>query len=187
MRERKQNSVHVSDEVIAYGIKHGVVLLASVLGTIVAGALLGVFGQSICFFFVLYFLRVYAGGYHAKTPFGCAIMSAVGILTGLICLRYLSQITVWMHLVLVVCGIVLWWVAPVDTINKQLSIPDRVYFGRRLKMNLGVAISVYVIALFFNNRVISSAIWVAVLFATLIVIIGLIDNVRGRNNENITM
>ena len=66
----EQFSEEESNQIIAYGIERGKVILMTTLIALMLGYVFGVFFQGIIFWVCLSVLRRYAGGYHADTQIG---------------------------------------------------------------------------------------------------------------------
>jgi accessory gene regulator B len=64
-------------EVYLFGVQQGLVLLLNISTTIIIGILFGVVWQLLLFTVSYIGLRSFAGGYHAKTPQKCYILSTI--------------------------------------------------------------------------------------------------------------
>lgn len=118
--------------------------------TIILGAVLDVFSQSIVFFVAFFSIRQYAGGYHAATETRCEILSTLSILLCLVVVR-LSKIYDFRTVLLfvsVVSAICIFVICPLDTPEKPLSKKEVKYF-RKISWLILLVISIAVVVSYF--------------------------------------
>lgn len=74
-----KNEIIPSDdrEIYIYGLKQGFILLVNIFTTFVIGFAFNKTMETIIFLVTYIPLRIYAGGYHARTQMGCYICSVV--------------------------------------------------------------------------------------------------------------
>ena len=64
-------------EIYLFGIYQGLIFLLNVVTALLTGIILDMFLESVLFLICFIPLRIFAGGYHAKTQFRCYVMSTV--------------------------------------------------------------------------------------------------------------
>ena len=85
-------------------------------------------------------LRSFAGGYHAKTPFRCWVISNFLLIAALLIVRYVSHFTAFFLLLTALSLLCLVVLMPVSDIHKKLSEKDRKKYRRKGLMILMVEI-----------------------------------------------
>lgn len=83
-------------------------------------------------------LRSFAGGYHAKTPFRCWVISNFLLIAALLIVRYVSHFTAFFLLLTALSLLCLVVLMPVSDIHKKLSEKDRKKYRRKGLMILMV-------------------------------------------------
>jgi accessory gene regulator B len=120
-------------EVYLFGIQQGLVILLNILTTIFIGILFDVVWQLLLFTVSYIGLRSFAGGYHAKTPQRCYILST--ILTFAIALLQKYVILTFPAYVVLLCistSIIL-TISPIDSKEKTLDeLEKRVYHKKAI-------------------------------------------------------
>lgn len=119
-------------EIICYGIDIGINYALFLPICILISILMGNGMYGIWMMIPFYFLRIYAGGYHASTKLRCWIISTGLILLANICLRYPihnAKIAFWVTVLLMVN---LYVIAPVETKTKRLSDSERNIYKKRV-------------------------------------------------------
>lgn len=120
-------------EIYIYGINQILVSILNIASALIIGLFFGVFLE-VAVFMVSYIpLRTFAGGYHAKTPLRCYILSVIMLTVVSLGLKYL-HIADWVYYaVLVVATLVVLILSPVEDRNKPLDgIENRVYKKRTI-------------------------------------------------------
>lgn len=158
-------------EIYVYGLNQGIILLVNILTSLLLGF---VFNKSIevLVFLAAYIpLRSYAGGYHAKTPFRCYLISISMILAVI----FLTSINFWNELIIIavtlISALVIAFLAPVEDVNKTLDETERKVYKKRTREILIFVVGVSMIFR-FTHQVrweisISSATWILVFMLVL--------------------
>lgn len=116
---------------IYYGLTQGFFLILNLLISLTIGILCGVFLQCFWTVFLLFPLRIYAGGYHAQTRTSCFFISIFMILITSLILRYF---TIPGNVCTAFSGILtafIWKQAPLDTENKRLDDEERKKYRKK--------------------------------------------------------
>ncbi len=120
-------------EIAEYGLNQGLVLIGGLVMAVIAGWLMGIPLHAALFLVLTYILRIYAGGYHAKTPMRCGVVSVIFILVCFLCMKYVSLPLTVLHILTLGAGLFLLKTVPVDTANKKLDDEERRVYGRKAR------------------------------------------------------
>lgn len=121
-------------------------------------------------------LRIYAGGYHAKTPFRCWCLSNIILVVSLIIVRNAERYYTAFWIASILAAIVLMMLMPVEDLHKHLDQNDRKKYKKCGIVILVIEMFISVIfVLMHNNRIAIalSSIWVLL---SVMLILGIIKN-----------
>lgn len=125
---------------VSFGIVQGLRSLIEMILMIVTGILFGLFWQSVVILLAFIPLRVFAGGYHAKTPMQCAVKTWILFTAVLLWMRFV-QGTLWLGLIILAAtGICIWRFAPLEDEHKPLEDYEVVKYRKK-------AVGIYLIEL----------------------------------------
>ncbi len=93
-------------------------------------------------------LRVYSGGYHAKSRWACAILSGAFLISGVMIAREINAILNVSGFIIIelICGIILIKYAPVNVKQRKISDSEQCYFK---KMSIIIAVIETLIGILF--------------------------------------
>lgn len=132
-------------EIYLFGIEQVLSTTFNLLSVLLLGMALQCVLQMVLLVTAFIVLRSYAGGYHASTPLRCYLLSMTIIFIFLSALKYFNwDIRVLMGLLLV-SGVVILTLAPVDTENKPIDEVE--YHHYRRKAIIVWAIEVFLVVL----------------------------------------
>lgn len=118
-------------EIYIYGINQILVSVLNVSSALIIGLILGMLLESIIFMAAYIPLRTFAGGYHAKTPTKCYILSLIIIIIVLAGIKYISVLDIVYYVVLTAEVLIIILLSPVEDRNKPLDeIEEKVYKKR---------------------------------------------------------
>lgn len=123
-RQIKENRIEADDrELYQFGYKLLVLELINFSILIVIGLLFHCLPYMALFAVVYIPLRSYAGGYHASTPYGCAVVSAILELLLAASIRFsvYDILLPWMYLLVVGSQLLIWFLSPVEALHKPLT------------------------------------------------------------------
>lgn len=129
----EKNQIIKSDdrELYVYGFNQGLTILLNLVTTLGIGLLFGSTVQLVVFMVAYIPLRSYAGGYHARTPLKCYIISIIMLIVVSICLKYIA-LNHWWYWVLAVSSIfVIIFLSPVEDKNKPLDEIEVTVYRKR--------------------------------------------------------
>ncbi|MGB8455008.1 MAG: accessory gene regulator B family protein [Anaerocolumna sp.] len=124
------NIIKMEDyEIYQFGIENFMMKAGHIVSYIIIGLLFQLLPELLVFLTVFIPLRENAGGYHAKTPLKCYILSCCTVLTLLCIICFITESMMEFSIVLaVVSSLVLFLIAPVDTENKPLDEAELTYY-----------------------------------------------------------
>lgn len=115
-------------EIYIYGINQILVSVLNVSSALIIGLVFDMFLESIIFMAAYIPLRSFAGGYHAKTPLRCYILSLIMITIILAGIKYLPVANIVYYSVLAATVLIVFLLSPVEDKNKPLDeIEQKVY------------------------------------------------------------
>ena len=129
----EENQIIKSDdrELYVYGFNQGLTILLNLVTTLGIGLLFDCTLQLVVFMVAYIPLRSYAGGYHARTPLKCYIVSIMMLIAVSICLRCIA-LNHWWYWILVVLSILLIiFLSPVEDKNKPLDEMEVTVYRKR--------------------------------------------------------
>lgn len=120
-------------EICKFGVQQGLTILLNLLTVIILGSIIGEFWQTIFFMIVFIPLRVYAGGFHAKTPLRCYVYSSFFMIVILAAMKYSWSINEFTCIfVISFSSIIIGVLAPVETANKPLEESERKVYRKKM-------------------------------------------------------
>ena len=106
---------------VSFGIVQGLRTIIEIVILLITSFVFKLFWQGVIILLVFIPLRIYAGGYHAKTPMRCAVKTWLLFLGILLWLKFVPA-NVWAQIILLLVTFVsLWKFAPVQHPNKPLE------------------------------------------------------------------
>lgn len=126
-------------KICKFGVQQGLTILLNLITVIILASIMGEFWQIIFFMIVFIPLRVYAGGFHAKTPLRCYAYSIFFMIIILVAMKYSWIINKFTCIVIIsVSSIIIGVLAPVETENKPLEeIERKVYRKKMMQIIIG--------------------------------------------------
>ncbi len=118
-------------EIYIYGINQILISILNIASALIIGLFFGVFLEVAVFMVAYIPLRTFAGGYHAKTPLRCYILSVIMLTVVSLGLKYLS-LTEWVYYAVDVLAIIMICIfSPVEDKNKPLNAIEHKVYKRR--------------------------------------------------------
>ncbi|NLP30720.1 MAG: accessory gene regulator B family protein [Clostridiales bacterium] len=170
-------------DIYVYGVGQGIVLLVNLISVIIIGLLLGMVWQSLVFILAYIPIRSYAGGYHASTQLRCYILSNAVVVAVLIAIRLVPWNGYACLSVTIFSIITIILLAPVEDLNKPLrEIEIKVF--RKLTRIILVILLVIALILWYFAKQFSICVIIALLVVAIMLILGVIKNVRCKHTDN---
>lgn len=116
---------------VSFGIVQGLRTLTEIILLLCTGLFMNLFWQGVVILLAFMPLRIYAGGYHARTPMQCAVKTWL-LFLGILLLYKLAPGFLWVQiLTLLITGLSLWRFAPVEHENKPLEEYEVIKYRKR--------------------------------------------------------
>lgn len=159
-------------EIYSYGFNQILFIMLNFITILIIGILFNMLFETIIFIITYIPIRIYAGGYHARTQTKCYILSVFMLISALyiIKLQLISNILT-IILLSVISSIIILYLAPIEDINKPLDKEEIEIYKKRTIKNLIILLILLMISLMTNRIIISSCIYTSLLFNTIMLII----------------
>lgn len=162
-------------EIVQYGMEYMAETLLGFFLTILISSFFQGFSAAVMLCALLLLLRGNAGGYHAKTPLQCKLISVLALLAAHT-LVYSVQWPEWFHIVPVIGGILLlWFLAPIDSENKPLDETERRVYRKRTHIILLVEMSLFLFGQTMHLVSLCRSVEISVIIVTALVTVGACD------------
>ncbi|HBV67793.1 MAG TPA: accessory regulator AgrB [Clostridiales bacterium] len=147
-----QNQIISSEdrEIYAYGLKQSFILLVNIFTTLLIGFVFNKTTETIVFLAAYIPLRVYAGGYHARTQTGCYIFSVVMIVSVFLAMEFIPWTNFICITISIVSSLIIFYLSPVEDTNKPLDAAEVKVYGKKARIILGVELGVLVLLMGFG-------------------------------------
>lgn len=162
--------------VVKWGIRNILDTLFNLATFLTIGILMHMPIETIVFTLGYIPLRSYAGGYHAKTPFRCWILSNFILLLALLCVHYLSRCPFILWTLAILSIVILIILMPVSDIHKPLSDVDKHRYKRKGVYILLFEIIVSVLFSIINLQAITYSIFLVLIILFVMLVLGKIKN-----------
>lgn len=159
-----------------YGIRQGILLVINIATAVLIGLLLGMFWQSIIFLLAYNPVRTYSGGYHARTPLVCYLLSIpmmVAVLMGIKMLHWNGYICA----IALFCAVVIIEIlAPVADPNKPINEREKIVYKGRARTYSAVFFGAALMLWVAGMQQVSLSIVMALGVAAVMLVLGAIKN-----------
>lgn len=167
-------------ELYSYGLQQGFIIIWNILTTVIIGIIFGQVWESILFMLTYFPLRSSAGGYHARTPLRCYLLSIIMIIAVLISMRLHIWNSVISFMSVIVSSVVILLLAPVEDSNKPLDATESVVFKKRTKAVLYVLVGMVLFFQFVKLPDASYCITLALIALSIMLVLGKFKNLGER-------
>ncbi len=169
----EENQIIKSDdrELYVYGFNQGLTILLNLVTTLGIGLLFDSTVQLVVFMVAYIPLRSYAGGYHARTPLKCYMISIIMLIAVSICLRCIV-LNHWWYWILVVLSIILIvFLSPVEDKNKPLDeIEATVYRKRAIIITMVEVVLSILFGILHISNLLSAMSFVFIIMSAMLVV-----------------
>ena len=150
-------------DIYYYGLRQGFLILINSMTIIVIGLLSNMLWQTTLFLCTYIPLRIYGGGYHAKTEARCYLVSLIMIIVVLLAIK-LIPLNVFVVLSFLGLGsLFIWILAPIEDANKPLDGMEKKVYKNRIRIILALKIVITLLAILLNLNAIALVISTSVL------------------------
>lgn len=170
----KNNFIQEDDqELFNYGIKLFFRFIENILMALVIGICMGLLWESIVFSICYISLRRYAGGYHAKTPGKCFILSVILIVAVLSIIKYSAFTNIVPQFICVfIAAVTIFRWAPIESPNKPLSLMEKKAFQKKSRVILIIELVLYLV-LVTTYKIIPLCIALAIICSGVMILISI--------------
>ena len=169
-------------EIVQYGMEYITETVLGIFLTILISSLFQGFVAAVMLCTLLFLLRSNAGGYHARTPLQCKILSVLALLLAHV-LVYFVQWPEYFHIALTVVGmLLLWFLAPVGSENKPLDETEQIVYQKRTHIILAVEMGLLLIGQSVHWVALCRSVEISVIIVMVLVTLGVIEKKYWKNS-----
>lgn len=165
-------------EIYSYGLHQGFLIIINIITTMLVGFLLGGFWEIIIFMVAYIPLRIYGGGYHARTQLRCYFFSIVLIVGALFLIKTIPITTLSILTISIIAGMTVYLLAPVEDKNKVLSDKENIIYRRKTRTILAIEILIVLALYVAGLKQFSLVISIAIFVLSLMLIGGKLTNAK---------
>lgn len=170
-------------DIYLFGVYQGAILLLNICTALLIGVALNMLLEIVIYLICFLPLRIFAGGYHAKTQLRCYIMSSFTTVIILLGIQFLQQQeSIWEFLSYIVSFGIIWRFAPVADANKPLLVKEQAIYQKKVRKVLLLLTGIAALTYFLGFNIISTVIEVSVCFLSVILLMGIYKNKIHCNN-----
>ncbi len=157
-------------ELYLFGIQQGLTLILHIATTVVVGLLFGTLWQLLLFTAAYIALRSFAGGYHARTPQRCYVLSTLITIAESFIIKYVV-LNVFIYIgLLFLSGIIIIVFSPIDNANKPLDDLEKKVYKKKAVIICIIEILMAVLFLCLNLLPIAACLtWTLVMVSVMMV------------------
>ncbi len=185
IRKMSHNNIIAEEDfdIIRYGLINGLGMAGILLLFTAGSLLLGIFLQSTVFMIFFLALRMYAGGYHAKTRVRCFWISVSVLALCLINIRTVMIPPAMLQIPFIFSLLIIFHLAPLTDGKRALDDSERAFFKKVTRIILSIYLLLYIICLLLNNTVILYSLLCAGILAGILVSAGYCQHKVSRHNS----
>lgn len=164
-------------EIYIYGFNQTLFMMLNFITILIIGLLFNMLMETMIFMITYIPIRIYAGGYHARTQVKCYIFSVFMLISALYIIK-LQLISNKLTIILlsVISSIIILYLAPIEDINKPLDKKEIETYKKRTINNLIIILVLLIISLIFKRIDISYYIYISLMYNLIMLIIGKVKN-----------
>lgn len=159
-----------------YGIRQGIFLVINIATAVLIGLSIGMLWQCVIFLIAYNQVRSYAGGYHARTPLACYLISIPTTMAVLLAIKLLPW-SGYLCAIVLFCSIAaIGLLAPVADPNKPLNEREMSVYKNRARAYSAVLTGAAIMLWWAGMTQISVSIIMALGLAAAMLILGAVKN-----------
>lgn len=154
-------------ELYEYGLRQMMLSFVNICTTLLIGIAMSMVFEAVIFTCAYIPLRVFAGGYHAKTPQRCWAISAIMLILNLLVIKCLSDVSNWILVLSLIAFVLTIKLSPVDNCNKPLDEIEIKRYRLASRAILFLELAVLIVLLTLDAGNISSCVelvWISLSF-----------------------
>lgn len=171
-------------EIIIYGINTGIEIIINIITTIILGLIFRLIFESIIFLISFSAIRIYAGGYHAKTALRCYFMSSgtIAVILSIVKFTPIEYIVSISIILLLLSTAIIVRYAPVETSNKSLDEKEQKHYRRKTIQNMVIEYCIILILFILQQYRMAYVIILGITITAILVIVQIKIKLRGESN-----
>ncbi|MEO1816534.1 MAG: accessory gene regulator B family protein [Acetobacterium sp.] len=177
---RRITDILISNEIIiaknrnlyTYGLQQGLLMILNVATILGIGIVFNMVWESIIFLLTFVPLRSNAGGYHAKTQLRCYLYSVAMITVTLVGIKIVPWTGVICLSLTVVAGTIIFFLAPVEAVNKPLGQVEKAVYKKRTRVSLGLFVFLVMLFCYIGQLAISVCIMMGNVVVGIVLVLG---------------
>ena len=175
----KGNITEDERELYIYGLFISISHLMYLILAIVFGLIFKCFLESVIFYIAFQFIRMYAGGYHAKTETRCEILSALSIFCCISLIKFskIYDIKITLFSISLVCTVLIFILCPLDPPEKPLTDKERKYFRKISWIILLVIFTTIIVSYFLKFNLLFIPCCISLILESILLIAGKIKKI----------
>lgn len=169
----KHSVIEAEDaEIYKFGFNQLIFISINLITTVIIGILFSMLFESIIFLVSYMVVRVYAGGYHAKTQFRCYIISSFFIVLALLGVRYINWEGFASIIAITIAAMIIFKLSPVETKNKPLDDIETKIYKTKSRQRIVTIYVLCIVARFLNYETIFKSVSMAIIILSFVLLIG---------------
>lgn len=172
------NTIKSEDrEIYEFGIQHIFITILNITTVIIIGLLTQSLKIAVCFVLSFIPLRIFAGGFHFRTPLRCYIFSSCFVAAVLLAMRCFNVPLLIYCFLYCIASVVILFFAPVEDPNKPLDqTENRVYKKRTTVIWILEALAITVLY-FLKAYFAVKGIMVSTIILAIMIVSGMVSNI----------
>lgn len=193
---------YITDLIVQFMLKHGIIeaedaeiyqfgfnqlmfIAINLTTTVIIGIVFSMLFESVIFLVSYMVVRVYAGGYHAKTQFRCYIISSIFIVLALMGVEYIIWEGFASIIAITIASMVIFKLSPVETKNKPLDeIETKIYKAKSRQRIVGIYV-LCIAAKFLAYEEVFKSMSMAIIILSIVLLIGQQINRHQKKEEDL--
>lgn len=169
----KHSVIEAEDaEIYKFGFNQLIFISINLITTVIIGILFSMLFESIIFLVSYTVVRVYAGGYHAKTQFRCYIISSLFIVLALLGVRYINWEGFASIIAITIAAVIIFKLSPVETKNKPLDDIETKIYKTKSRQRIVTIYALCIVARFLNYETTFKSVAMAIIILSFVLLIG---------------
>ena len=168
-------------DVYRYGIQQLLTLILNIVSFFIIGIIFHVILPTMLFLLFYAILRIYAGGYHAKTPIRCYLFSNVIVILFAIIFQHLPMTHIGCSIFTLICAVFILCFSPVGCKNKPLSEKEKKHYRTRSIIVLLAEIAAQQVSVWIGLEMIMFSATLAIGFVSSMMLLGVLSNKLEKN------
>lgn len=180
---RNQGVKENQRDIVLFGIEQGIVTALEITLLLITSAILGSVVNGVIILLAFTTIRIYAGGYHAKTQIGCVIRTWIFFVIVILCQSQLDVNVYIREAIMIWSLLILIWICPLENEKRKFVGNQRKTYRKKAIRNQIIWIVALNICVFTNHTILSQCITWGVLMANVLLITGKLEELLRKTNE----